>query len=1092
MRFLWIALLFSTCTPEQQAPFSLLKDTGIHFSNDLLESDTFNIIKYLYYYNGGGVAAGDVNNDGLPDLFFTGNETSNRLYLNRGDLQFEDITGSAGVGTTTEWSTGVTMVDINGDNLLDIYVCQLGDYRGKTGRNRLYVNQGVGPDGSVTFRDEAPAYNLDFKGFATQAAFFDYDLDGDLDVYLLNHSVHSIGNYGKAASLRPQKDSLAGDRLLRNDQIPPAGQPPGTFVDVTDNSGIFSSRIGYGLGIAVGDVNRDGWPDLFISNDFHENDYLYFNNGDGTFTEGIEQAMSYTSHFSMGNAIADWNNDDLPDIISLDMKPDIEEVVKNTVGSDSYNIFLLKRSFGYHSQFSRNMLQLNRGADPGELPLFSEVAQITGVEATDWSWSPLIADLDNDGWKDIFITNGIWRRPNDLDYLRYISNRQIQAVAPDQVLVEKMPAGKVENYAFRNRGDLTFENVSEAWGINHFGVSNGATLADLDNDGDQDLIVNNLNEPASVYQNNLTGNNFLKIKLRGNQHNTAGIGAKVTVRTGDLLQSEELYNSRGYLSAVPTELLFGLGSATVVDRLEVDWPGGGKSVLEYVKPNQTLQIDHPAVTDRPTTKPVRIDTTIRNANFGLDFVHRENTFVDFNGEPLIPHLISTQGPRLAVADVNGDGLDDVYICGASGQSGQLYYQLGTGDFRPAPDFFADNIPREEVDALFFDADNDGDQDLYLVNGGGEVDVPSSAFLDRLYLNDGAGSFVWKQDAIEPVSSNGSCVVALDFNEDGFQDLFVGARSIPGNYGHDPESYLLENDGNGRFKNVAAEYLPNGGKLGMVTDAAWYWEAGEQTLIVVGEWMPVQLLRVGRIRWALETLPGSSGWWNRIQLADLNADGRQDFILGNWGLNNAFQATEKEPLGLYVKDFDGNYKTDPLLTYYRQGKEYPLATIDELMKQMPDLRQSMGSYSDFARLSFQEIFDPSSLRGAIRKQAETLATSVALSAGRTGYELKPLPKMAQLSPVFGILSEDFDRDGHQDILVAGNFYGSRSDMGLYDASSGVVLFGNGAGEFRSGRGWRVRGEVRDLQLIDGPRGKLLIIARNNQPLEIRRLEDNQGM
>ncbi|WP_170110533.1 VCBS repeat-containing protein [Flavilitoribacter nigricans] len=1086
-----VGLSLVGCRQEKEKPFSLQVDTGIAFSNDLLESDSFNIIQYLYYYNGGGVAAGDVNNDGLPDLFFTANESSNRLYLNRGDLQFEDITESAGVGTTTSWSTGVTMVDINGDGWLDIYVCQLGDYKGKKGINRLYINQGETSNG-VVFEEQAAAYGLDFSGFATQAAFFDYDLDGDLDVYLLNHSVHSIGNYGKAASLRPQRDSLAGDRLLRNDQIPPPGQPVGKFVDVTDRAGIFSSRIGYGLGLAIGDLNRDGWPDVFVSNDFHENDYLYLNNGDGTFSEDIEEAMSYTSHFSMGNTIADWNNDNLPDIISLDMKPEVEELVKNTVGSDSYNIYLLKRSFGYYAQFSRNMLQLNRGNKEGNIPVFSEVAQITGIEATDWSWTPLVSDLDNDGWKDIFITNGIWRRPNDLDYLRYISNKQIQAVAPDRVLIEKMPSGKTNNYAFRNQADLTFKNVSGDWGLDHFGVSNGATFADLDNDGDFDLVVNNLNERASVYRNDLAGNHYLKIQLGGTGLNKFGIGAKVTVRTGDLEQCQELYTSKGYLSSVEPQLLFGLGKAGSVDRVEVRWPGGSTSTLVDIPADQTLIVRQEEA--RPgdiSAGNAQSPSFVPGDSYGLDFQHVENTFIDFNEEPLIPHLLSTQGPRLAVGDVNGDGLEDLYVCGAKGQSGELFYQIAGVGFRPAPNFFADNREGEEVDAAFFDADQDGDADLYLVNGGGEVDVSAQVFLDRLYINDGMGNFTPKPDALEPVSGNGACVVPLDFNEDGAIDLFVGSRSIPGNYGHDPESYLLLNDGKGRFRNVAKDHLPAGGKLGMVTDAAYLEANGERTLVVVGEWMPVQLLHIRRGAWKAEALPESGGWWNCIQLADANGDGNLDMVLGNWGLNNFFEASPEEPVRLYIKDFDGNFKTDPLITHYRQRKEYTLASIDELMKQMPDLRQSMGTYAEFARLSFSEIFDAGTLKGATVKQIEQLASSVALGDGKGNFKLEPLPKMAQLSPVFAIRVDDFDQDGIPDLFLAGNFYGSRTDLGLYDAASGMLLTGNRQGSFRNdgfvNDGWRIDGEVRDIRSLQLGDRRLLVIARNNQSLLVREIQ-----
>lgn len=1085
-----VAVVLSTgCREDRNLPFLLREDTGVNFSNDLLESDSFNIIQYMYYYNGGGVAAGDLNNDGLTDLFFTGNETSNRLYLNRGNFSFTDATEQTGIGTTTEWSTGVTLVDINSDGWLDIYVCQLGDYKGKKGRNHLYVNQGIA-DGVLTFKEEAGSYGLDFSGFATQAAFFDYDLDGDLDVYLLNHSVHTIGNYGKAASLRPQSDDLAGDRLLRNDEIPPPGKVSGTFTDVTTAAGILSSRIGYGLGLGIGDLNGDGWPDIYVSNDFHENDYLYLNKGDGTFSDEIEQAMSCTSHFSMGNAIADWNNDGLPDIISLDMKPESEELVKNTVGSDAYNIYLLKRSFGYYHQFSRNMLHLNRGNIGDRLPQFSEVAQIAGLEATDWSWCPLVTDLDNDGRKDIFITNGIWRRPNDLDYLRYISNRQIQAVASDQTLVEKMPMGKAENYAFRNRGNLTFEDVSTAWGLNLYGVSNGAVFADLDNDGDQDLILNNLNARASIYENNNSGgNNYLKIHLRGKAPNVSAIGAKVRIQSGTAVQSQELFLSQGYQSSVDTRLLFGVGQAVSVDRVEVQWPAGGETILEQVPANQTLEIIQSETTIALNDKTYSIPPALGSDNdLDLNFVHRENKYVDFNNEPLIPHLLSTQGPRLAIGDVNGDGWDDLYICGAKGQSGKLFYREASGDFQPAPDFFVDNLQGEEVDAAFFDADSDGDLDLFIVNGGGDVETPSFALIDRLYINDGFGNFQRSDRALGLIASNGSCVVPLDFDRDGAVDLFVGARSIPGNYGHDPQSYLLQNDGSGKFRDVSAQHLPRDGKLGMVTDAVFLETAESRSLVVVGEWMPVQFLRIGPQIWQQTSLDHSSGWWNRIQLADCNADGRPDLVLGNWGLNNFFDASPEEPLKLYVKDFDGNYKSEPLITYFRNGKEYPLASIDELMNQMPDLRQSMGSYANFAKLTFPEIFGPDAQQGSLIKKAETLASAIALSDGTGNYRLQPFPEMAQLSPVFGIQPEDFNADGYTDLFLAGNFYGSRPDLGIYDASSGTLLFGDGRGGFRiasrEDQRWRIGGQVRDMAVLSGPGQKMLIIARNDEAVAVK--------
>lgn len=1076
-----IFLLFG-CSPDQHQPFQKRDHTGVDFSNTLLESDSFNIIQYLYYYNGGGVAAGDLNNDGLPDLFFTGNETSNRLYLNRGDFHFEDITAQAGVGTSTEWSTGVTMVDINNDGWLDIYVCQLGDYKGKKGRNRLYVNQGKAGPEQVSFREQAADYGLDFQGFATQAAFFDYDRDGDLDVYLLNHSVHSVGNYGKAASLRPQRDSLAGDLLLRNDG--------GQYTDVTAAANIMGSRIGYGLGMAIGDLNEDGWPDLYISNDFHENDYLYYNNGDGTFREDIEGSLSCSSQFSMGNSIADWNNDSRPDIISLDMKPEEEVLVKNTVGADPYNIYLLKRGFGYYHQFPRNMLQLNRGSADGQFPVFSEVAQLAGVEATDWSWSPLVVDLDNDGWKDIFITNGIWRRPNDLDYLKYVSNREIMKVAADQDLAAKMPSGKAHNYAFRNRGDLTFENVGAAWGLDLFGVSNGAAYADLDNDGDYDLIVSNLNAPAAIYENqNPTGNHYLKVALDGEAGNVFGLGAKVTVTIGEMTQIRELYPTSGYLSAVEPVLLFGTGQAQIIDRVEVQWPTGGRSVETKVAADQTIRISQPAGDIQVSLPALAGAGTL--PNYGLNFRHRENSYIDLEFEPLMPNLLSTQGPRMAVADVNGDGQEDVYFCGAKGQTGALYYQMPNGSFAPAPEYFTGNIQGEEVDAVFFDADQDGDLDLFVVNGSGELEADYQSPSGRLYLNDGQGRFSYAEQAMPAAPCNGSCAVVLDFNGDGALDLFVGARSIPGSYGLDPTSLLWMNTGNGRFQEVGKQHLPAAGKLGMVTDAGLMRRGDEQLLVVVGEWMPVSLLQVGKGSWQMEQLPNSEGWWNRLNLADCNGDGTDDIILGNWGLNSLLKASPEQPLSLYVKDFDGNRNSDPVMTYYRQGKEYPLASIDELTGQMPTFRKLLDTYANFSTLSFPEVFKPSVLEGALHKQAVCLSSSIALSDGQGSYQLQPLPQLAQLSPVFGIVADDFDQDGAIDLYLAGNFYGSRPELGLSDASTGSLILGDGRGGFREAKlpemDWQLRGEVRDMKILRTPARKLLVIARNNQATLVEALE-----
>lgn len=1066
---------------ERNSVFVLKDNTGIDFKNNLLESDSFNIIQYLYYYNGAGVAAGDLNNDGLPDLYFSANESENKLYLNQGNFSFKDITSSAGVAGGGHWSTGVAMADVNADGWLDIYVCRLGGYKGKNGRNLLFIN-----NHDLTFTESAAIYGLDFSGFSTHASFFDYDRDGDLDVYLLNHSVHSVDNFG-TSELRYQRNGPAGDKLMQQ-------QADGKFIEVSEQAGILSSRIGYGLGVSMGDVNMDGWPDVYVSNDFHENDYLYLNQKNGTFKQILENSIGYTSQFSMGNSVADLNNDFWPDIVSLDMKPESELIAKSTVGAEPFSIFLLKQGFGYHPQFPRNMLQLNNGLVDGK-PIFSEIGQLAGMDATDWSWGVFVEDMDNDGWKDLFITNGIWRRPNDLDYLKYSSGRQIRLSASDKQLASQMPQGKMPNYAFRNRGDLTFENVSSSFGLNWPGVSHGAAFVDLDQDGDGDWVVNNLNDQALVYENKPSiPNNFLKIQLSGKQKNTFALGARIEIRLPNgKKQMKTLFPQSGYLSSSDPSILFGLGTEEVVSQLSVIWPKGNFQILENVKANQSLRIieDSSFTTANEVfdVEPAKVFLSVQEKN-GLDFVHRENLYNDFEREPLMSTLLSTQGPRMAVADVDGNGWQDIYICGAKGQPGELFYQSEDGYFKKSPDFFDAHRDQEETDAVFFDADSDGDVDLYVVTGGGEYTGAHPALLDRLFFNDGQGNFQEKKEALPALYHNGSCVVPLDFNHDGAVDLFVGSRSVPGAYGIDPTSVLLQNTG-GRFVEATQIHLPNQGKLGMVTDACVIEEQNVLKLVIVGEWMPVSILQWDKKPGDLYLIPKSSGFWNRVEVADLNHDGRKDLVLGNWGWNSAMKACAKEPLRLYVKDFDGNETVDPILTYYRQGQEYIHAGIDELLEQLPGIKKQFKDYSSFSKFTFHDLFTPSHLVNATVKEAVCLANSIALATIDGDFELRDLPIQAQISPVFGIEVFDFNEDGNEDILLAGNLLAVKPSIGSCSASHGVFLPGDGKGNFQAllQIGVDLGGEVRDLKSITTGRGERLILAsQNNDVIKICKVID----
>src|SRR4030043_465899 len=792
-----LLLVFSFKSGEKDHLFTLLPPSSTHvdFINELTETEQSNIIEYLYFNNGAGVAAGDINNDGLIDLYFTSNQQSNKLYLNKGNLRFEDITDAAGLAGKGDWKTGVTMADVNGDGFLDIYVCQVGNYKSYHGKNQLFINQG-----NLTFKEAASDYGLDFQGFSTQAAFFDYDMDGDLDMYLLNHSVHTSRSYG-GVTLRYDLDERAGDRLYRNDEV----DGKHVFHDVTRYAGIYSSQIGYGLGVNISDINNDGFPDIYVSNDFHENEYLYINNGNGSFSERLTEFIAHTSRSSMGNDIGDFNNDGLLDVIVLDMLPDEEKIRKQSGGEDDPDLFELKLQYGYNYQYVRNTLQLNLGGG-----IFSEIGLLAGVYSTDWSWSPLFCDVDNDGWKDLFITNGIYRRGNDLDYIKFLTggNRyaplQDNSDVPDMVLYEKMPLYANVNYIFKNNGDLTFTNMAREWGFGKRSYSNGSTYADLDNDGDLDLIVNNINDYAFIFRNNSSSNSenhFLSVKLKGNGLNTKGIGSRVTLFYNGQKQVAEQFPTRGFLSSTSEVLHFGTGAVKLIDSIVVRWTDHSEQTIRDVQTDKfiTLEMINTSKAVRKNNDNEEITNLLSPVIIpGLEFRHSEDSYVDFYRERLIPHSLSAEGPPLTVGDINGDGLEDIFVGGAKGQKSEIFIQQNNGAFRPLDmPLFKDPHYTDDVDAIFFDADEDGDMDLYIVRGGNEVPAGNPLLSDLLLINDGKGRFNKSEKGALPfISHNGSCVRPCDFDKDGDLDLFVGSRSVPGAYGVSPEQFLLENDGNG--------------------------------------------------------------------------------------------------------------------------------------------------------------------------------------------------------------------------------------------------------------------------------------------------------
>ena len=1075
--------------PVDSTLFTLMPSayTGVTFANRVVDSQERNVFTYRNFYNGGGVAVGDLTGDGLPEVILTSNQEGPTLYLNEGTFRFRDITKPSGLVDKQPWTTGVTLADVNGDGKLDVYVSNAGDGEPASRANTLWINQGVGSDSVPTFKEMARAYGVADEGWSTHAAFLDFDRDGDLDLFVINNSPRPVNSFG-VRNTRDERHPYGGDHFYRND-----GE---TFTNITEQAGVWSTEIAFGLGLGVGDVNRDGWPDIYVANDFHERDYLYLNQKDGTFKDVLDSSMPLTSYFSMGMDIADVNNDGWPDVYTTDMMPEDEQRIKTTAMYEGWDVYMAKVRDGYHHQLMRNMLQRNNGDGT-----FSDVGYLTRTAETDWSWSALITDLDQDGRKDVYVTNGLARDVTSQDYVAFLADRttmerEANAKRVDYMrLIKAMTSTPIADYAFHNEGDWKFTNAAKSWGLATPNISSGAAYGDLDGDGALDLVVNNVNAESFVYRNNArrlrTTNHWLQVRLSGRARNPFAVGARVAIHAGTDQYVQELYPARGFQSSVDYTLTFGVGTHATVDSVVVDWPDGTRSSAAGGAADRlvTLSQGEQAAPGTPFV-PVRATPMLTDitARAGLSFTHTENDFVDFDRERLIPRMLSTDGPALAVADVNGDGLDDVYLGGAKEQAAALYLQSGDGNFRalPTPAFTADAIS-EDVSAVFFDADRDGDRDLYVVSGGNEYSEDSPALQDRLYLNDGRGRFTRSLDALPPELNSGSVVAPADIDGDGDVDLFVGGRSIPWKYGANPKSQLLLNDGRGRFTDAVAK-APGLDAVGMVTDAVWSDVNGDKRvdLVIVGDWMPVTVFLNrggGRLEQSRDaSLAKTDGWWNRIVAADLDGDGREEFVLGNLGTNTRLHASEAEPLTMIVKDFDGNGYVEQLLGMYNAGKQYPLVLRDDLIKTVPPWKARFLNYKDYALKTLDDVVPVAERKDAVVKQAHRFESAI-MKRGENGrFVFEALPLEAQLAPVFGITAADVNGDGKTDLLLGGNFDGVKPELGRMAASDGLVLINTGTGTFDAVRpadsGFRVVGQTRAISRVKGRGGPRIVVARNN--------------